>query len=200
MENGARCMDAAMEGRAVLRMVESSICMKKAAAVIMGSPVSISREVSMGMSLAFDSVTTTGRFFGNFHRKTEELQPCYNIMLPLRPVCKAKKHGADHLPRRGERRMECRPQTRPGIATDPTPCPFPAKLRRARKGLKHRSGAAACRAAAPFDQAPPFRGHRHFFFKVPRPAPARQTASAWLRSRSNVVSERRRSVSALASG
>ena len=45
MENGERPMASAMVGRAVLRMVELNICMKKAAAVIMGSPVNMSREV-----------------------------------------------------------------------------------------------------------------------------------------------------------
>ena len=51
MENGERPMDSAMEGSAVLRMVELNICMKKAAAVIMGSPVNMSRDVSMDYPL-----------------------------------------------------------------------------------------------------------------------------------------------------
>ncbi len=57
MEKGERPMASAMAGSAVLRMVELNICMKKAAAVIMGSPVNMSREVSMRISLAFGSCT-----------------------------------------------------------------------------------------------------------------------------------------------
>lgn len=54
MENGERCMSSAMVGRAVFRMVESSICMKRADAVIIGSPVRSSRLVSaMGAVLSY---------------------------------------------------------------------------------------------------------------------------------------------------